>query len=963
MTILHIYILETQFVNMEEEKPSVTRLKDFLFLVWDYTSLNARGYTVAVKKKDKMMYKHYVLPLFVKDVKQSNSVVIVLDYDDLYLRVAQDVIELGKDREAHIFYQVLPLANIPEKGRGSANDVKVGRVLFVDIDYKKEVKEKEFEGCKEGEDHALQCYYEENGKVFKVDRPPLSALLNVIGIEPTAVVDSGGGYHFYFKLSQEIDDVSKLISLESKLIEYLKGLGIPADEQVKDLARLLRLPESYNPRTGRLVKVIHRNSEKQYDIEELENKLVVEKAKNNAPQVITIDNYRVLTDGQLIQIKEAIKEAYRPGNRQDLALFLSGWLAQAKIHPLQALKLIKMLYDESHDDDPLKERLATVVYTYKKAGLDVDKSADQIEKEFGIRPYGLESQIDESQIKGKSGVQEILERYYGEEKALDVIRQIEDILKTLSPYRDSVVEIMDYEKQIFAVADLRKLRVVRAKLGKEGLRYKEKVFIGAPTQVEIFSNALGGVTKYKVIWETNTRPKPLEIGPTTVSEILARLSAEGLVVNKRLAEDVLNFILDGFIEKGRAIVKSEVESPGFYLMNGEIFPVAVDVAPTSKEELREALLFLDELVKWYDYVKPKFVKVIKWGVISPFSFIYKQRGQWIRWLFLYGTSGAGKTTIGEIVLHIWGLGAQYVKSGSNIDTPARIGFVLSQSTFPILVNEPANVFNKEDLVEMIKNAIETVVVRGKYIHGSYTEIPSLAPLIFTSNRPLPYDDAILRRFIKLSFTYGEKESIEERKRLFSSTVRPQLHKLKALGKFISYYIIQNQVLKEDWESYAEELLETAYKTAELSVPDWVHLRYEEREEDNTKQEILDYIYRMFINAYTQTFGRISPQTSLYGDENDSLLKRDIIVQVLRNRLIPGVYLKSKGDELYIVFAKKFVDELSSHFLQVTNLKSLAEIFQWEYGQVRVSSDVMFAVTVDLNKFLEALSDKEQVVEE
>jgi len=72
------------------------------------------------------------------------------------------------------------------------------------------------------------------------------------------------------------------------------------------------------------------------------------------------------------------------------------------------------------------------------------------------------------------------------------------------------------------------------------------------------------------------------------------------------------------------------------------------------------------------------------------------------------------------VLSLWGLGSSNIKSGANIDTPARLGYVLSQSTFLVLVNELGNAFAKDEIVEIIKSAVESTVARGKYIRGSYT---------------------------------------------------------------------------------------------------------------------------------------------------------------------------------------------------------------------------------------------------
>ena len=937
-------------------------LRNFLQRVWEYTTLKAMCFSVVWFKEKKLYYKHYCLPIFTKTIDSEKNIVITKGYDDLYDKVIDDVRNLmASDPSLNIYYQVLPLEKPPKSGRGTAKEVSVAKVLFVDIDYKAPAASIEFKGCKDGNDYALQCYYEENGKLYRVNRPSFSTLLAQIGIQPSIVVDSGCGYHIYFELDDAID-VNKWIVLENRLLEYLKSLDIAVDEQVKDPARILRLPETINQRCKRVAKIIYQ-SDKKYSVDELDRILTVQKEKSET-KIVYSGNLRLLTDAQLVKIKELIKEAYHPGNRQDLVLFLSGWLAKARVHPLQAMRLVKWLYDETGDKDEIKERLGAVVYSYKKAGIDVDKYAEQIEQEFGVKPYGLEKQIDEDKVKGKSGVLEVLEKSLGESKALDIVRQIEEILGTSSPFSDSVTEILDYEKQFYAVANLRKLVVARAKLTKDGLVYKERITVGAPTSVEVYINALGGVTKYKVIWETPTRPKPLVIGPTTRDDIVARLKAEGLILHARLADDILNAIIEGFIKKGRADMKSEVESPGFYLLNDRITPVGIKIEDVNADELKNALLFLNELEKWYQHVESKFATAIKWGVIAPFSFIYKQRGSWLKLLFIYGAAGSGKTTVGEIILSIWGLDSRYIKSGGNIDTPARLGFVLSQSTFPVLVNEPANIFYKVDIIEMLKNAIETTVVRGKYVHGTYTEIPSLAPIVFTSNTPLPRDDALQRRFIKLHFSLGDKESIEDRKKEFDEKIKPRLKDLKAIGKFVAKYVVEKQELDNDWEKFAVKVLEEAYKFAGLSVPSWIYLTYEEIEEEDIRLDLIESIKNKITTAYLTFIGKIQPGMpgTVYSDKAG---KREMILTVLRNGLLQGVYLKKKPDGLYVLFTKKFVEQLAKEFPQLTSLKSFAEIFGWQYGKERVLKETPIVAMVRFDKFIELLygEEEEEEVEE
>jgi hypothetical protein len=64
---------------------------------------------------------------------------------------------------------------------------------------------------------------------------------------------------------------------------------------------------------------------------------------------------------------------------------------------------------------------------------------------------------------------------------------------------------------------------------------------------------------------------------------------EILVVNNRLANDVLAALIKGFIRKGKATIKQEIDTSGFYIVNGKLIAVGYEVKEPSKEELRQAL--------------------------------------------------------------------------------------------------------------------------------------------------------------------------------------------------------------------------------------------------------------------------------------------------------------------------------------------------------------------------------------
>ncbi len=678
---------------------------------------------------------------------------------------------------------------------------------------------------------------------------------------------------------------------------------------------------------------------------------------------LRLSDFKELNDNQLLKLKEILSPAWVEGQRQILALFMSGWLAKARIHPVSTAKLFRLLAGERGDNE-LEERLSTIYYSYKKlyGAIPELKELDKTIEEWkaqGILRRNVSRAISEERVKGKTGVQEILENTLGEERALEAVREIEEILGTASPFKDSVIEILDYDKQLYAVANLRKHVVVRARRDGNRLVYKEKVTVGAPTRVTVYVNPLGGLTKYEVVWEARTRPRPLVIGPVPIEDVVDRLKAEGLVLNHRLVRDVINAIIEAYLRKGRAEIREEIEAPGFYWVDGRLVAVRWEPREVSSEELREALELLGELAgEWFSHAVDKFSTIVKWGIIAPFIYAMKQKGRWVPWLILYGASRTGKTTLGEIVLHIWGLDNRYRKTGANIDTVPRLGHVLSQSTFPTLVNEPGAAIAREDVVETLKNAVETTIARGRYVRGSYTEIPSLSPLIMTSNKVLPRDDALLRRFMVIRFTYGERID-SERAREFDERVKPRLKKLGALGHWVAKKILEHpELLDKEWLSLAEELLEEAYRTASLEEPEWVRARYEVHENvyEEFRETIREYLIEQINSAYFKAVGKVvveKPEEDrfYYHDPVDTALEERVRI-VLEKGLLPWALLKGED----VVLTTGFARGLGRVVGDIGGLKSIAELLGWEYKRgVKVGRKTVQGIVVPLTKFLEFLA--------
>ncbi len=136
--------------------------------------------------------------------------------------------------------------------------------------------------------------------------------------------------------------------------------------------------------------------------------------------------WRHLSGGKMRAIVELLKPAYKPEHRQNIALYLSGWMAKEGISPETAATVIYWLHQETNDEDPLEQRLSAVVCTYQLAGYpEVDKRLGDALK---TRISGCSGQRDK-QIKGKSGLIKELAAVLGGEEAWRVVTRLSEIVE------------------------------------------------------------------------------------------------------------------------------------------------------------------------------------------------------------------------------------------------------------------------------------------------------------------------------------------------------------------------------------------------------------------------------------------------------------------------------------------------------------------------------------------------------
>jgi len=212
---------------------------------------------------------------------------------------------------------------------------------------------------------AVNCLFAEfDGKDF-ASKDDALRYAESLDPEPSVIIDSGGGYHLYWLLKDtfEIHNDQERQYIRDALarwVEFVRG------DVVKDLARVLRIPGTYNykPEYGPkapLVSFVSFDASLQYNLAELVQLLPPpQKAQAIAkPQVSLLD----LTDGELLNKVKGSKQGAK-----FISLFERGETTGYKSHSEADAGLCQILIGWTRGDVQQADRLfrQSALYRYDK---------------------------------------------------------------------------------------------------------------------------------------------------------------------------------------------------------------------------------------------------------------------------------------------------------------------------------------------------------------------------------------------------------------------------------------------------------------------------------------------------------------------------------------------------------------------------------------------------------------------
>lgn len=480
--------------------------------------------------------------------------------------------------------------------------------------------------------------------------------------------------------------------------------------------------------------------------------------------------------------------------------------------------------------------------------------------------------------------------------------------------------------------------------------------------------------RFKVRFKTAGKGRPLSIGPCFREDVIQTLKDNNYIASKRFGEDAITGSINLFEQRGKAEMKTDIETPGFFFNKNtnELVNAKYDVEMPDTEEIRQGFQVLKEFVEWFPGVEVKVATIFKWGLIAPFAFARKQMGaKWIPYLFLYGQAGSGKSRLGQMVLYLWEGPDDETNNlgGGSFDTEARIGGALSKFTFPIVVDEPAGVLMKPNLLEIIKNAVIKTVLRSKYNQGRLGNIPSYSPVILTSNVSSPQDIAFGRRIETMNFTHSEmktQDDMDSFDNLFQmdSPRNSKLNALKAISQAVAVEILADpDLLMKPWKELANQLISRLHGDMGEKPPSWL-LEWmktetiadiEDEQRESIRILISNHLNREMkkIPLVDDEYRHVTLETTDKVRDNTGFKSR--VWYVINEGLVPWMipFHNSKTDKNYVCLTIGFKKELQQELKICQTLKGIAELMGWNYTAVKLPTKTK-VIKINFDKFLEMI---------
>ena len=506
---------------------------------------------------------------------------------------------------------------------------------------------------------------------------------------------------------------------------------------------------------------------------------------------------------------------------------------------------------------------------------------------------------------------------------------------------DCIVE-NPYTKQI----ELHKIRVKTNKDGSFDTYVDEvKPVLGLEiVEIERIQNSIvpSANDTFRFSYIASGRRNIQTIEGSTLKEIQDKLRSQiGIVLSSSFGY-VFNQIVAFYTRNNLIKVSKIAPVAGIFEIDGVLRRFDYDLKEIEPKYDKKGLINAWDLLEEIKNILPvdneKFGAILADATLLPFQFVLKQHGHMVKYQLLLGAGKTWKSSIGELELNFYNPTRINSVSGNLFNAGAfgseyQVGLKFGISSYPVVINEVAKAFNDEDIIEILKSAIETHIARSTN-DGVYY---SYSTLIMTSNVDLPQTDAMVRRSNTYYFTPSERlseDDIDALAELLNKTgTNSRFKELSPIGDFVFTFLHNNMDLLDTLNTdelrirIIEEMEKETLKDlswCKQDVKEDNNVVIDELDADtlaNITQEIktiYNYNFRNYHNYDYKDDEGTHYKTMAFSEEN--------LVALIARGAIPFLAYDNKADKIFIIghrvkdfFAKK-------HHKIVTN-KQLIEEFE------------------------------------
>lgn len=456
----------------------------------------------------------------------------------------------------------------------------------------------------------------------------------------------------------------------------------------------------------------------------------------------------------------------------------------------------------------------------------------------------------------------------------------------------------------------------------------------------------------------------------SLSEIVSALKNTNALTDKGI-DNAIIAQMKGFEKAGLLEVNDSLDYTGFFpSANHKIIICSNIKIPEDYPDVSDALNFISELEsRWYRDREDLLAHILSWFMIAPCSFIFKViNAPLLGWVQSYGNPNTGKTSSGLIGLAMDGneCNEDFNLNMKHIDTLARFGDTISNTTFPKIINE-VDLTERDDIVNNIITAVDAVKFRKTLDRNRNSEYsPGLTPLFLTGNPQAPTKPEYVKR-VKTRYSASREvhlpnsvEAIEYKKWLACNMQRAHV-----LGEFRNKWIMEHQDIILDTELSAFDkslkIWKAIYESvSKLSLPQFFNMKLDENQMsdslDDRKTDISSALQAWIVDKCrsldTNPGLRYDRDGREIGEKKilDEFTKStDRLGKLIDRNLIPYVKRDSMN---HVVFYRQIVIDLEDDYsVKGLDLPTLGDaIPNAKYGKFKHGYKVVTCSMTHLDEF-------------